>query len=58
MSTKGCAGFSLFCLDGELFAKVKKDLISTHSFYTPLLVTQYLNKIKKNPEHPFLNIIK
>ena len=37
----------LFCLDLELFAKIKKDLVSTHSFFTFLLITQDLNKIKK-----------
>ena len=45
-STKGCVEF-LFCLDLELFANIKKDLVSTHSFYTLLLITQDLNKIKK-----------
>ena len=30
-STKGCSGFFLFCLDLELFAKIKKDLVSTPS---------------------------
>ena len=38
----------LFCLDLELFAKIKKDLVSTHSFFTFLLITQDLNKIKKS----------
>ena len=33
-------------------------MVSTHSFFTFLLITQDLNKIKKNPEHPFLDIIK
>ena len=36
-------------LDLELFAKIKKDLVSTHSFFTFLLITQDLNKIKKIP---------
>ena len=31
MSTKACPGFSLFCLELELFAKSKKDLVTTHS---------------------------
>ena len=35
--------------DLELFAKIKKDLVSTHSFFTLLLITQDLNKIKKIP---------
>ena len=42
-------GIFLFCLDLELFAKIKKDLVSTHSFFTLLLITQDLNKIKKIP---------
>ena len=41
-------GIFLFCLDLELFAKIKKDLVSTHSFLTFLLITQDLNKIKKS----------
>ena len=28
---KRVCGFFLFCLDFELFAKIKKDLVSTHS---------------------------
>ena len=44
MSTKGCVGFSLFCLDLELLAKIKKGLVSTHSLFT--LLTQDLSKIK------------
>ena len=39
----------LFYLDLELFEKVKKDLVSTHSFFTLLLITQDLNKIKNIP---------
>ena len=57
MSTKGCVGFFLFYLDLELFAKIKKDLVSTHSFFTLLLITQDLNKIK-HPAHPFVDITK
>ena len=49
VSTKACAGFFLFCLDLELFAKIKKDLVSTNSILILLLVTQDLNKIKKIP---------
>ena len=48
----------LFNLDLELFAKIKKDLVSTHSFFTLLLITQDLNKIKKNPARPFVDIAK
>ena len=50
-------GIFLFCLDLELFAKIKKDLVSTHSFFTLSLITQDLNKIK-NPTHAFVNITK
>ena len=31
MSTKGCSGFILFCLGLDLFAKIKKDLVSPYS---------------------------
>ena len=48
MSTKQCSRFVLFFLDLELFAKIKNDLVSTHSFFTFLLITQDLNKIKKS----------
>ena len=34
MSTKGCVGFFLFCLDLELLAKIKKGLVYTLVFYT------------------------
>ena len=51
--------FLLFCLDLELFAKIKRDLFSTHSFFTFLLITQDLNKIiKENPKHSFAKIGK
>ena len=56
-----CLGFLSFCLDLEVFAKIKKDLLSTHSLFAFLLTTQDLNKIKKkkkNPEHPFVGITK
>ena len=47
MSTKECVGFFKFYLDLELFAKIKKTLVSTHWFFALLLITQDLNKIKK-----------
>ena len=31
MSTKGFVGFFLFCLELELFTKIKKDLVSTQT---------------------------
>ena len=46
---KRVCGIFLFHLDLELFAKIKKDLVSTHSFFVLLLTTQDLNKIKKIP---------
>ena len=36
---KGCVGFFLFYLDLELFTKIKKVLVFTHSFFTLLLIT-------------------
>ena len=56
MSTKGCVGNFLFYLDLELFAKIKKDLVSTHLFFTLLLITQDLNK--KNHTHHVVDITK
>ena len=46
-----------FCLDFQLFAKIKKDLVSTHPFFTSLLITQDLNKIKKIPNTLFETIL-
>ena len=46
----GVCDFLKFYLDVELFAKVKKDLVSTNSFFTVLLITQDLNKIKQVPK--------
>ena len=48
-SKKGCVKFFSFYLDLELFPKIKKDLVPTHPFFTLLLITQDLNKIKKSP---------
>ena len=53
-----CEIFFLFYLDLELFAKIKNDLVSTHSFVTLLLITPDLNKIKKNSTYPFVDITK
>ena len=58
MPTKRCVGFFKFCLDLELFAKIKKDLVFTHSFFILLLITQDLHKIEKNPVHRFVDITK
>ena len=46
MFTKGCVGFFLFYLDLELFAKIKQDLVSTHSLFKLLLITQDLPNYK------------
>ena len=47
---KRVCGIFLFYLDLELFAKIKKYLVSTHSFFTLLLITQDPNKIRKIPD--------
>ena len=51
-------GFYLFCLQLELFTKIKIDLVLTDSQKTGLSITQDLNKIKKNPTHAFVDIGK
>ena len=56
MSTKACVGFFLFCLDLELFAKILKDLVSADSFFTLLLITQDLGKIKKKCHTSFCKL--
>ena len=38
----------LLSLDLELFAKIKKDLVSPHFHFSLLLVTQGLDKIKQS----------
>ena len=45
---KGVWGF-LFCLELDLFAKVKKNWFLHSGFFTFLLITRDLNKIKKIP---------
>ena len=52
MCSKGCLRFVSFCLDLELFAKIKKDLVSTHSEKPGLLITKDPNTMKKSLE-PF-----
>ena len=49
MSTKVFLGFSIFGLELELFAKIKKDLVTTLSQKPGLSVTQDLNKIRNIP---------
>ena len=55
---KMCVGFFIFYLDLELFANIKKDLVSTHSLFALLLITQDLKQNKKNPTHQFVDITK
>ena len=55
---KGIRDFFLFCLDLELFAKIKK----RPGFYT-LVFYIFINNSrpkqnKKNPEHAFVEIVK
>ena len=45
----------LFYLDLELFAKISKDLVSTHAVFTLLLRSK---QNKENPTHPFVDITK
>ena len=58
MSARACVVFLLFCLELELFAKIKKYLVSTHLQKTVLSITQDLNKILKNPTNLFTDIRK
>ena len=44
---KGVRDFFLFCLEFELFAKIRKDLVSTHYQKPGLSRAQDLNKIKQ-----------
>ena len=44
MSTKGCVRFFLFCLKLELFTKIKKNLVYTHSQKPDLSITQDLKR--------------
>ena len=58
MPAKGCLAFFLFvcffiCLELELFAQIKKDLVSAHPHKSGLLITQDRNKIKKFPDTLF-----
>ena len=46
---KRVCGIFWIYLDLELFAKIEKNLVSVHSFFTLLLITQDLSKIKKIP---------
>ena len=49
MSTNECVKFVLHCFGLELFTKIKKDLVSTHSQKSGL------SKLKKTT-HPFVDM--
>ena len=58
MSTKVCAGFFLFCLDVELFAKkLKRPGFHTFLFYI-LTNNSRSRQNKENPEHLFVDMIE
>ena len=50
-------GLFLFCLELQLFVKIKEYLASTQSQKPAISITQDLNKIKKST-HPFVDICK
>ena len=58
MSTKECVGYFSFCSKLELFAKMKKYLVSTNSQKSRLSITQDLNKMKKIPHTHLVDIHK
>ena len=57
MSTKEYVAVFLFCLDLELFAKIKIDLVSTLVFYT-FINNSRSKQNKENPTYPFVDITK
>ena len=57
MSTKACLGFPLFCLDLELFAKIKKTWLLQHRFLHFINNSRSKQNLK-NPEYSFVDIIK
>ena len=57
MSTKGCSGYFLFCLDLELLKKnVKNECVETRSFLT-FANNSRSKPNKKNPKHLFVEMI-
>ena len=58
MSTKKCLGVFYFFQILSCLQKLKRPMVSTHSLFTFSLITQDLNKIKKNPTHSFVYICK
>ena len=57
MSTKSCSGFFLFCLDLQIFAKIKKTWFLHARFYIFINNSRPEQNLK-NPEHLFIDIIK
>ena len=57
MSTKGCVGFFLFCLDLDLLIKVYKTSVQKPGLFKFLQITQDINEIK-NPTNRFVDIGK
>ena len=58
MSTKGCSGFFFILLISWVICQNHKRPDSTHSQKPSLSITHDLNKINKNPEHPYVDIGK
>ena len=61
MSTKEYLGFFLLSLHLESFAKIKKDLVLlTHGnqAFHIFINSSRSKQNKKNPEHPFVDIVK
>ena len=52
MSTKGSSRFFKFFLDLELFAKIKKDLVFTHSQKLVFYIFVNNSRCKQNLENP------
>ena len=54
--------FGIYFLNLELFAKIKKSpgfyTLTEATFFTLLSITRNLNKILKNTEHPFVDIVR
>ena len=57
MSTKGCSGLFLFCLDLELFTNLVSVNVQKPDLFFFWQITQVLKK-KKNPENHFIDIGK
>ena len=58
MSTKEWERFLLFCLDLELFAKIRKRPGFYTLFFYIFISNSRSKQNKKNPEHAFVDIIK